>query len=351
MRRLSITIALLAVSCADTGDSRCTSNGECLPGFVCTDAFCVPGGGTGEVRGNCGPDGCTIDGPDGTKVTIPAGALSRFVTVVLDRGSDSVLVRRVVRRWGVYRFQITEGVDLEAPAIITVPLQGEEPTHTDAPTVWVAESAAGPWERLAGSVGTDEVTDTTARLGLFFAGHRKLPVDAGFVDSGPEPDPPDVFQIDQGFVRDADPVDLGRWPDADPPDRGPEGPPDSGAGGEPEAGPVDAGINSEADAGRPDSGAMQGMDAELPPDSGEGEPDGANVPDSGSDEGADVEPPDTGEQPVDGAVMPDSGGDDDTGVVAPDAGADEDAGSGIDSGTGGADAAPDAGSTEVDSGS
>lgn len=357
--RLTISmtmIASVALGCADTGLTKCAMTGECLPGYACENGFCAPR--TDPVAtGNCGPLGCTLDGPDDTRVVIPAGALTEMVTVDFERASAAILLPGLIQRSRVYRISIAHRptAGLLGDAVVSIPLVGEEPTEADSPGVWRADAADMPWARLAGTLGQGVVSGESAVLGLFAAAQRPLVSDVGVPDSGVML--PDVSLLDQGFAPDAvDAADAAPdVPDVTPPDMGPEGPPDSGANEMPEAGRPDSGAGSEEDGGLSDSGGgMTGMDAETDPDSGSAEPDTAVIADSGTQVGEDIERPDSGgAKDLDGAAPPDSG----TALADAEPPADsgstvtEDGATATDSGAGTTDGGPDSGGQLEDGGS
>ena len=368
MRRLAFVVAVVSTSACSGGEdvARCSGHGECLPGFVCEESYCVRPGAP-VATGNCGPYGCIVDGPDETRAVFRPGALDQTVNIALSRASASIVVGGLRERSRVYRLDVEgEGeVIIREAATLSVPLSGETVVDAYAPVLWWTADPAGPWDPLEGELSAGLVTGQATRFGLFVAAQRPRPLDAGIVDGmvdapdAAEPaDVPDLPLLDQGFAKDAVPVipDLG-FRDAEPIDSGPPRPPDSGTAALPDLGPPDAGSTEEPEAGRPDAGGDEDTGL-APPDTGGDEDTGLAPPDTGGDEDTGLAPPDTGGDEDAGTVIPDSGeGDEDAralpdsgsvdldATTAPDSGAIEDTGPAPDAGTATSTAAPDAGRT------
>lgn len=164
-------VVLLVVGCQATDSSApCSTDGECLPGFVCRFNFCVAGGDAGRV-GNCGVDGCEIDGPALTQLIVPRGSLSADMTISIEIASAGVQPAGLQPLSGIYLLT-PSGLQMQVPARVVIPLDPGLGVPVADIAVWSATNANGPWTPLTGSSTIGAAVGDTSNLGFITAARR-----------------------------------------------------------------------------------------------------------------------------------------------------------------------------------
>jgi len=136
-------------------------------------------GGSDKSDTRIGPEGGTVDGPDGVVLDIPAEALDGEVEISITEVDGSPTGFRPAG--GAYEFGPT-GTVFKVPVTVTLPYEPGQLLYGESGVrAWWADSLDGSWSALTGEVDTSTrtVTGSTATLGFGASGEREDPdVDA-----------------------------------------------------------------------------------------------------------------------------------------------------------------------------
>ena len=121
-------------------------------------AGCGGGGDSGKNPGNAPPLGTigaaggTVQGPGGTQVVIPAGALSQDVLIVIAQSSASApaLPPGVTAAGPMYAFT-PHGTTFASPATVTVPFDPALVSPGASPVLYKTTAGQASWEAVAGA--------------------------------------------------------------------------------------------------------------------------------------------------------------------------------------------------------
>jgi len=131
-----------------------------------------------EIRATLGPDGGVLEGLDGFRLVIPAGALAAETEIVVRPTVDPTPLAQTAERVGPAFALLPEDLVLAVPAEVTVPLDPELRSAWDVPDtdcrVW--QRTAEAWERREQTASSPEsVTVAIERLSTLAAGVLRAP--------------------------------------------------------------------------------------------------------------------------------------------------------------------------------
>jgi hypothetical protein len=156
-----------------TSGSPCGGPSDCAAGSVCQAGSCVDAPPIGEVPPEGAPvdvDGGDVEGPDGVRLSFPAGALTEEIHVLIERASSTIDTADVTAASRLYR--ISPPTVLVNAATLTMPL----PDGCLSCSVFL-EGSPGEWVALG--AGTAAPGDLAALLpvlgGVIVAGSKEVP--------------------------------------------------------------------------------------------------------------------------------------------------------------------------------
>jgi hypothetical protein len=153
------------LACGEAPAASCDLEGNCLPSFACMAGRCVQA--TESIEGsNCGLAGCTIRGPDGAEVVIPARALTENLQLSLRLASNGLFTGDLNRISSIYALE-PKGRYLQVRGRFEFLLRPEFGLEsTDVRVYWAPEPGAG-WIALTGSNEEMLAVGEFDKFGLF----------------------------------------------------------------------------------------------------------------------------------------------------------------------------------------
>jgi hypothetical protein len=178
--RISLIISLLFVG-ACKGNPPCDENGRCLPGFVCREDGCIPGGEPADPVGTCDATGCAIEGPDGVKLDVPADSLQQRIQITITRESDHIRVDGLQRMSGVYRLEPSDAV-LSNPATLTIPLDPRLAVPAEQIEVWTTDAPGNAWTSVTSTATIELATAQITNFAYVVTARSLSSLDGGITD-------------------------------------------------------------------------------------------------------------------------------------------------------------------------
>ena len=167
----AIALALALGGCIvpiDNDIAPCTSDGQCLPGYYCTQGFCLPSEAALEPRG-VGPIGGEVIGPQGVVLEVPPDAVEGEVVFDIQPASRGTFIAGVELLSEAYSVEPSD-VTLQVDATLTIPVPPLPQESNDNIGVWRYEPSEDTWRRLDGECEYKIARAKTDRGGLFVAG-------------------------------------------------------------------------------------------------------------------------------------------------------------------------------------
>lgn len=147
-RTFTAALLISAVACLPMeGEvAPCADDGACLPGYHCDIGYCLPVEAVDEVKG-IGPEGGEVQGPNGSVLLVPPGALSEYTEITLREVSAGTMIEGAQLLGTSYAIEPAD-VALATPALLMIPTPALPMTQAMSDVGIWREQAPEGWSRV-----------------------------------------------------------------------------------------------------------------------------------------------------------------------------------------------------------
>jgi len=156
-----LALALVVLGCAPAS-APCDLRAECLPGFACVDGDCIPI----DADFGCAANGCVVEGPDRSRLEVPAGALVGTVPIVIAPATTATTGIDALS--AVFLIEPTD-TTFGVPAVVRIRVAPHFVVRDTEVAAFASEDATS-WRQLGGTSTSIEAVGSSTRLGYFAAG-------------------------------------------------------------------------------------------------------------------------------------------------------------------------------------